>query len=100
MILEIKNINAHPFKEFDLFCEQLEERRNTIENFIDKHQTFKMVFTNNDYIIISLGFKKNEKYQRTYFSEDNKPLSHMTFNDIKELLKDNYITEDLKYIQV
>ena len=100
MILEIKNINAHPFNEFDLFCEQLEERKNTIENFIDKYQTFKMVFTNNDYIIISLGFKKNEKYQRTYFSEDNKPLSHMTFNDIKELLKDNYITEDLKYIEV
>ena len=99
-IINIENINAHPFDEFDLFCEQMDTRKELIKKYIEEYKTIKMVFMNNDYIIISPDFKHNNGYQRTYFTLNNEPLSHMEYNNINELLKDNYITEDLKYIEI
>lgn len=98
--ININNIDAHPFDEFELFCEQMDTRKELIENYIEEYKTIKMVFMNNDYIIISPDFKHNNGYQRTYFTLNNEPLSHMEYNNINELLKDNYITEDLKHIEV
>lgn len=98
--ININNIDAHPFEQFDLFCEQMDNRRETIKNYINDYRLVKMVFMNNNYIIISPDFKHNNGYQRTYFTLNNEPLSHMEYNNINELLKDSYITEDLKYIEV
>ena len=99
MIIKIENITAHPFKNFDLFCEQLENRKKEINNIIENNNTFKMLFLNNDYIIVSPGFKGN-KFQRTYFTSDNEPLSHTTYDNIKDLLKDSYINYDIQYIEI
>ena len=100
MKIDVKNIDAHPFKNFELFCEQIEERKNLIKNLVLDYDVVKMVFNNKDYIIIGSGFKNNVTYQRTYFTLKDEPLSHMEYEHLKELLKDNYITEDLEYIEV
>lgn len=100
MIIKVDNINAHPFNEFNLFINQTQRREETIKSLLKKYKTIKLVFTNNDYVLITPAFNKKYKFQRTYISRDNEPLGHMEYNSENELIRDTYIRYDLKHIEV
>lgn len=100
MIIKVDNINAHPFNEFNLFINQTQRREETIKSLLKKYETIKLVFTNNDYVLITPAFNKKYKFQRTYISRDNEPLGHMEYNSENELIRDTYIMYDLKHIEV
>lgn len=100
MIIKVDNINAHPFNEFNLFINQTQRREETIKSLLKKYKTIKLVFSNNDYVLITPAFNKKYKFQRTYISRDNEPLGHMEYNSENELIRDTYIRYDLEHIEV
>lgn len=100
MIIKVDNINAHPFNEFDLFIKQIDKREEIIKSILKKYETIKLVFTNNDYVLITPAFNKKYKFQRTYIYRDNEPLGHMEYSNENELIRDTYIMYDLKHIEV
>lgn len=100
MIIKIDNIESHPFKEFDLFIKQLDNRRDTIESLINNYDCIKLVFKNEDYVLITPAFTKKHKYQITYFNFKNEPLSHSNHENIKSVLEDSYTREDYILVEV
>lgn len=99
-IIKVENITANPFKDMELFDTQLENRELLISELIENNSVVKLVFNNEDYVLITPAFKAGYKYQVTYYIKSNEPISHACYETKKELIRDSYTRHELKHIEI
>lgn len=99
-IIKVENITANPFKNMELFDTQLENRESLISKLIEDNSVVKLVFNNEDYVLITPAFKVGYKYQVTYYIKSNEPISHMCYETKNELIRDSYTRNELKHIEL